>query len=119
MKRCPHCGTAQNLLRYGAPAFPMTCRVCGGTYHATGTIAGIVVGSVGLTIALATVVLTNRLWLGGVAVTAVFLVLMVLTRKVRLVPSTPAVVRKSRLAIAALLLLVVVFEVWERTAWRW
>jgi hypothetical protein len=97
----------------------MTCRVCGGRYHATGTIAGIVVGSAGLAIALATVVLTNSLWLGGVVVVTVLLVFTALMRRVRLVPSTPAVVRISRLAIAVLLLLAVVFGVWERVAWRW
>jgi hypothetical protein len=70
----------------------------------------------GLVTALAVVVLTNRMWAGAVTVGVVLLIYMTLSFKARFVPSTGALVRKSRLALAALLLLTAVFIIWDRVA---
>ena len=112
MAHCPHCGTPISLLRSAsaAPAFPAVCRACGGTFHGTGSFAGIVIAIAGLFVALATVVLSGRQWLGAAVVLVVMLCLVVLARRSRLVASTPSVVRRWRLALIALLLIGLALE---------
>jgi len=116
MNHCPHCQSPIGLVRSCAatPAFPAICPSCGGQFHGTGALYGVLVASSGLILGLAAIVLLGSEWLAAALVVVAFTSLALLVRRSKLIPSVPRVVLRWRIAIGVLVVFSVAWEVFSR-----